>query len=188
MRGVRTAAVVLAILGGVYAVLGYATVVRDKSASDASLGSAWLIVTGILAIVIVGLGVLARPGDDTADERACATCGKPADDDWNMCPECGAALPPSIYEVVVPPRLGGEEERVEWPAEDYGSKTAVLGTVLFWAGILLLDALFVLLALWLYVPGLALAPRIFLFWSMAGMGIGCILVGHSLAPRSTIRL
>jgi hypothetical protein len=187
MRVVRVTAVVLAILGGVYAVLGYATVVRDKGGSDVALGSVWLLITGVLAIVIVGLAVLASPRNAQNDARACPSCGRPADEDWNLCPACGVPLPPPIYEVAPRP-VGDEQAEGEWPAEDYESKAGLLGTVLFWLGMLVLDVLFVLLALWIFVPALALAQRIFLFWSLAGIGIGCILAGSSLAPRSTIRL
>jgi len=187
MRIVRIGAVVLAILGGVYAVLGYAMVVRDQGGSDAALGSVWLLVTGILAIVIVGLAVLASPRNAQNDERVCPACERRADEDWNLCPACGTPLPPPTYEVAPRP-VGDEQAEGEWPADDYESKAGLLGTVLFWLGMLVLDVLFVLLALWIFVPALALAQRIFLFWSLAGIGIGCIIAGSSLAPRSTIRL
>ena len=83
-------AVVLAILGGVYAVLGYAMVVRDKGGSDAALGSVWLLITGVLAIVIVGLAVLASPRNAQNDARACPACERRADEDWNTkAPETG---------------------------------------------------------------------------------------------------
>jgi energy-coupling factor transporter transmembrane protein EcfT len=68
-------------------------------------------------------------------------------------------------------------------AEDYEPKITLLGKALFWLGIVVLDVLFVLLVLWLFVPPVVLSQKI--FWSTGGTGIalGLILVSYSLTRR-----
>ena len=66
MRTVRIAAVLLAILGGIYALLGYATVVRPGGGSD---GYVWFLFTSVVVIVGGGVAVLSRPQDGSAGQR-----------------------------------------------------------------------------------------------------------------------
>ena len=192
MRIVRIAAVVLAILGGMFALLGYAAVFRDKGGSEA-VGYGWLVFTGVLAILGGALAALSHPQDGSMSERTCPRCGRQAQEDWTLCPTCGTRLPHSIHEVA-PRRRGGERVEEGRAAEDYEPENGLLGKALFWLGIVVLDVLFVLFVLWLFVPSLVLSQKI--FWSMGGplgivvldIGIGCILVGYSLIPSSAIRL
>jgi hypothetical protein len=62
MRTVRIAAVVLAMLGGMFALLAYTTVVRDWVGS-ASYG--WFLFISVLIVVGGGVAVLSRPRDGT---------------------------------------------------------------------------------------------------------------------------
>jgi hypothetical protein len=58
MRTVRIVAVVLAILGGTFALLGYATVVRDWAGN---VGYGWFLFISALIIVGGGVAVLSSP-------------------------------------------------------------------------------------------------------------------------------
>lgn len=184
---VKVSAVVLAILGGICALLGYATIVRDKGGSDA-VGYVWLL---LLVTGFVGLGVLSYPQDGLRSGRACPGCARKAQDDWALCPHCGTELPHPIQGIARP---GGEEAEVGQVDEDYEPEIRPLGKALFWLGILALDALFVLFVLWLFIPSLAVSQRIFssMTWPLGivvlDIGIGCILASYSLVPRSAIRL
>lgn len=186
MRIVRIAAVVLAILGGIYAVLGYATVVR---AGGGSLDYVWFLFISVPIIVGGGVAVLSRPQDGSMSERTCPRCGRQAQEDWTLRPTCGTSLPHSIDEVA-PRRRGGERVEEGRAAEDY---EPLLGKALFWLGIVVLDVLFVLFVLWLFVPSLVQSQKI--FSSMGGtlaiavldVGIVSILVGYS-RTSSAIRL
>jgi cytochrome c biogenesis factor len=130
MRIVRIAAVVLAILGGAFALLGFATVVRDW-AGTVSYG--WFLFVSVLVIGGGGVAILSRPRDGSK-------------------------------------------------SEDYSPN---LGKTLFWIGIVLLDVLFVLFVLWLFVPSLNLSHRVFssrggtLAMVMLDVGIAAVLVGYS---------
>jgi hypothetical protein len=136
MRTVRIAAVVVAILGGIDALLGYVTVVR---AGGGSVGYPWFLSVSVVALVGGSVAVLSRP-------RA----GKRAEEGW--------------------------------AAEDYEPR---MGGALFWLGIIVLDVLFALFLLWLFVPSLALSQRLFSSWggilaiAMLDVGIISILVGYS---------
>ena len=127
---------VLAILGGIDALLGYVTVVR---AGGGSVGHPWFLSISVVVIVVGGVAVLSRPR--------------------------------SVKRV---------EER--WAAEDYEPQ---LGGALFWLGIIVLDVLFVLFVLWLFVPSLALSQKLFSSWggtlaiAMLDVGIVSILLGYS---------
>ena len=178
MRTVRLGALVFAILGGIYALLGYATVVRAGGGSD---GYVWFLFTSVVVIVGGGVALLSRSQDGSMDEGACPKCGRQAEEDWTLCPTCGARLPHSIHEVA--PRDRGSERVGEGQAaEDY---EPTLGKTLFWLGIAVLDILFVLFVLWLFVPSLALSQKIFssmggtLAIVMLDVGIFSILVGYS---------
>jgi len=192
MRIVRIAAVVLAILGGMFALLGYAAVFRDRGGSH-TVDYVWFVFTGVLAILGGALAGLSHPQDGSMSERTCPRCGRQGQEDWTLCPTCGTRLPHSIHEVAAR-RRGGERVEEGRTAEDYEPQNGLLGEALFWLGIVALDVLFVLFVLWLFVPSLVLSQNI--FWSMGrplgiivlDVGIGCILVGYSLIPSSAIRL
>jgi len=186
MRIVRTTAVVLAILGGICVLLGYATVVRD---GGGSARYPWFLFISVVVIVGGGVAVLSRPQDGSMSERTCPRCGGQAREDWTLCPTCGTGLPRSILEVA-PRDRGGEQVEEVQAAADYEPK---LGGALFWLGVVVLDVLFALFALWLFVPSLVLSQKIFssmggtLAIVMLDVGIGAILVGYS-RTSSVIRL
>jgi len=128
--------VVLAILGGIDALLGYVTVVR---AGGGSVGHPWFLSMSVVVLVGGGVAVLSRPrGVRPVEER------RPAEDDE--------------------PKLGG---------------------ALFWLGIIVLDVLFVLFVLWLFVPSLAMSQKLFSSWggtlaiAMLDVGIVSVLLGYS---------
>jgi hypothetical protein len=81
MKTVRIAAVVLAILGGIYALLGYATVVRAGGGSD---NYVWFLFISVVVIVCGGVAVLSRPDPSggraeegrAAEDREPNTMGK----------------------------------------------------------------------------------------------------------------
>jgi hypothetical protein len=187
MRTVRIAAVVLAILGGIYALLGYATVVR---AGGGAYGYVWFLFASVVVIVGGGVAVLSRPQDGSMGQRACLRCGTQAEEDWTLCPTCGARLPHSIDEVA--PRDRGSERAEEGrAAEDH--EPDIMGKALFWLGIVVLDVLFVLFVLWLFAPSLALSQKIFssiggtLAIVLLDVGLVSILVGYS-RTSSAIRI
>jgi hypothetical protein len=187
MKVVGMVAVVLAILGGAFALLGHASVVRDAGGSDAALGYLWLLITGLLAV----MAVLSHPRDVLPRERTCPSCGRQAEEDWTLCPMCGTRLPQGDLEGAVELADGNLAEEGE-VADGYEPGSGLVGNGLFWLGIAVLDALFVLLLLWLFAPSLVPSQKI--FWSL-GLGgtlgivmldfaIGSIFVGYSVIGRS----
>jgi hypothetical protein len=165
MRTARIVAVIVAVLGGMLAVLGYSTVIRDGGGSHAALA---LVFTGILATIGAALAALSHPQD--------------ARDDSDSTHEARA-------------NLRDRELSAEWrAADDYETRSKLAGATVFWLGVAVLDVLFVLLVIWLFVPSVA-ALQTF-FWSMGrplglvvlDVGFGFVLVGYSLVPSSAIRL
>lgn len=186
MKMIRMAAVVLALLSGMYAVLGYAMLIRDKGGYVTAHHSLWLLITGVLAVygAIQVVAVLSQTQGRLAGSRFCAGCGRQAQEDWNLCPACGTRLPEPTREIA-PRRLDGDWTEEGEEPEDIVPTTPVVGKVLFWLGIVALDVLFVLLALWLFNPHVVLAQWVFLFVGAAG--VGSIVVGY-LVTSSPIRL
>ncbi len=73
MRTVRIVAVVLAILGGMFGLLGYASVVRDWAGS---VGYGWFLFLSALIIVGGGVAVLSRTQDRSAHKDDEPNVGK----------------------------------------------------------------------------------------------------------------
>jgi hypothetical protein len=181
MRIVRVAAVVLAILGGTYALLGFAKVLRYEGGSDEAIGYVWLAATAALVFVGGSLAMLSQDG--RARGRACPKCGERADEGWSVCPICGTGLRHAGHDAAGDP--GGEQVKEALALQDYQPGVRLLAKALFWLGIAVLDILFVLLVLWLFVPSLALSPKIFsadgpLSIVLLDAGVVCVLVGYSL--------
>lgn len=186
MRTVRIAAVVLAILGGMFALLGYTTVVRDWVGSA---GYGWFLFISVLIIVGGGVAVLSRPQDGSMSERTCRGCGRESQEDWTLCPTCGTRLPRPIDEVARGRRVGEQVEEGR-AAEDNEPN---LDKAFFWLGIVVLDLLFVLFVFWLFVPSIAPSQKVFssmggtLAIVMLDVGITSMLIGYS-RTASVIRL
>jgi hypothetical protein len=193
MRTVRIVAVVFAVLGGMCAVLGYVTVIRDQGGSHTALA---FVFTGVLATIGAALSALSHPRDAKEgffNGRACPQCGSRTQENQALCPACGLRLSD--------PTLGSArslydgETVEEWRIEDdYEPRTKLLGAGIFWLGIIVLDVLFVLVVLWLFVPSITAAQTF--SWStgrplglvVLDIGFGFVLVGYSLVPSSALRL
>ncbi len=56
----------------------------------------WLIPIGFLVLTVLGIVWLVRAvgggGNPTAPPRACPSCGRGVQSDWQNCPHCGATL------------------------------------------------------------------------------------------------